>query len=234
VTGRVIERLSARNEGLRGKLGLVKFRVRERLIAFIESQTDAQTRAAFESLFTAARLGFYLECMEGRFEIPPEVQVRVTRRMVHDDNSPIQRSLFDLVPDEMNDYEKSVALFLDRHPQVLWWYRNLVGSQHFAIQGYRRNRIYPDFVVQQGEDATPTATVIVVESKGQHLEGNPDTKYKRSIADYFEKVGKKIPWQKLGRDFKDEQFRFQVLDEGDAKAKDWQDTLHQVLANYRV
>ncbi len=32
----------------------------------------------------------------------------------------------------------------------------------------------------------------------------------------------------------DEQFRFQVLDEGDAKAKDWQDTLHQILANYRV
>ena len=74
----------------------------------------------------------------------------------------------------------------------------------------------------------------MVESKGQHLEGNPDTKYKRSIAEYFEKVGKKVPWQKLGRDFKDEQFRFQVLDEGDAKAKDWQDTLQQVLANYQV
>jgi len=234
ITGKVIERLADRNKGLRGKLGLVKFRVRERLIAFIENQADAQTRAAFESLFAARRLGFYLECMEGRFEIPAEIQVRVTRRMVHDDNSPIQRSLFDLVPDEMNDYEKSVALFLDHHPQVLWWYRNLVGSQHFAIQGYRRNRIYPDFVVQQGEDAKPAATVIVVESKGQHLEGNPDTKYKRSIAEYFEKVGKKVPWQSLGRDFKDEQFRFQVLDEGDAKAKDWQDSLHQVLANYQV
>ena len=234
IAGKVVERLYARNNGLQGKLGLVKFRVREKLIGFIESQTDRQTEAAFKDLFAADQLSFFLECIEGRFEIPPEVQVRNTRRMVHDDNSPIQRSLFDLVPDEMNDYEKSVALFLDHHPQVLWWYRNLVGPQHFAIQGYKRNRIYPDFVVQQGEGAKPAATVIVVESKGKHLEGNPDTSYKRSIAGYFEKVGTKVPWQKLGKDFKDEQFRFQVLDEGDSKAKDWQDMLRQVLATYRV
>ena len=234
IAGKVVERLYARNNGLQGKLGLVKFRVREKLIGFIESQTDRQTEAAFKDLFAAGQLSFFLECIEGRFEIPPEVQVRNTRRMVHDDNSPIQRSLFDLVPDEMNDYEKSVALFLDHHPQVLWWYRNLVGPQHFAIQGYKRNRIYPDFVVQQGEGAKPAATVIVVESKGKHLEGNPDTSYKRSIAGYFEKVGTKVPWQKLGKDFKDDQFRFQVLDEGDSKAKDWQDMLRQVLATYRV
>ena len=69
---------------------------------------------------------------------------------------------------------------------------------------------------------------------GKHLEGNPDTRYKRAIAGYFEKVGTKVPWQKLGKDFKDEQFRFQVLDEGDSKAKEWQDTLRQVLATYRV
>ncbi len=44
---------------------------------------------------------------------------------------------------------REARLFLDNHPQVLWWYRNLVGAQHFAIQGYRRNRIYANFVVQQ-------------------------------------------------------------------------------------
>jgi len=86
----------------------------------------------------------------------------------------------------------------------------------------------------EGEGAKPAAAVIVVESKGKHLEGNPDKRYKRAIAGYFEKVRTKVPWQNLGKDFKDEQFRFQVLDEGDSKAKDWQDTLRQVLATYRV
>lgn len=60
-----------------------------------------------------------------------------------DGNEPIQRSLFDFVADDLNDYEKSVALCLDHHAEVLWWYRNLVGPEHFSIQGYKRNRIYP-------------------------------------------------------------------------------------------
>jgi type III restriction enzyme len=67
-------------------------------------------------------------------------------------NEPIQRSLFDYMADNLNDYEKSVALYLDRHPEVLGWYRNLIGPQYFSIQGYRRGRIYPDFVVQQGHN----------------------------------------------------------------------------------
>ena len=55
------------------------------------------------------------------------------------------------MPDDLNDYEKSVALYLDNHPEVLWWYRNLVGPENFSIQGYLRSPIYPDFVVQRGQ-----------------------------------------------------------------------------------
>jgi len=32
-----------------------------------------------------------------------------------------RRAPFDYVPDGLNDYEKSVALYLDKHPEVLWW-----------------------------------------------------------------------------------------------------------------
>ena len=69
------------------------------------------------------------------------------------------------------------------------------------MQGFRKHRIFPDFVVQNGKDKRPVAKVVVVESKGQHLAGNPDTDYKRKIADYFEKVGRKVTWQKLGEGF---------------------------------
>ena len=62
--------------------------------------------------------------------------------------------------DNLNEYERNVALFLDHHPQVLWWYRNLVGRENFAIQGFRRQRIYPDFVVQEGEKTKPVARVL--------------------------------------------------------------------------
>lgn len=229
IVKRVTERLFELTQELAGRLGLVKFEVREKIVGLIERGTDCQTQEAFEVLFKNKRLGFYLECVEGRFEIPPKIEIRGTKKLIHDDHEPVQRSLFDYVPDDLNDYEKSVALYLDRHPEVLWWYRNLVGAQCFSIQGYKRNKIYPDFVVQQGHKNKPVASVVVVESKGKHLKGNEDTNYKRKVGRYFEQVGYKVPWQRLAADFRDETFRFQVLDEGEYADRDWRDDLRKLL-----
>ncbi len=229
VVNQVIERLCQLNQDLSGRFGLVKFEVREKIVGLIERGTDLQTQEAFEALFKNKRLGFYLEYVEGRFEIPTKIEIRGTKRLIHDDNEPVQRSLFDYVPDDLNDYERSVALYLDKHAEVLWWYRNLVGAQCFSVQGYKRNKIYPDFVIQQGHKKKPIATVVVVESKGKHLKGNEDTNYKRKVGSYFEKVGQKIPWQKLAKDFEDETFRFQVLDEGEYADKDWREDLKKLL-----
>ena len=85
------------------------------------------------------------------------------------------------------------------------------------------------WVVQQGHSKKPVASVVVVESKGKHLKGNEDTNYKRKVARYFEQVGYKVPWQKLAADFQDETFRFQVLDEGEYKDRDWQVDLKKLL-----
>src|SRR5205807_1256954 len=145
-----VQQLLKRMPDFAGQLGLVKFPVRERITGLVQRQTDQQTQAAFEALHKKKHLCFFLECREARFEIPPKVNIRETRWLARENNEPLQRSLFDRVPDELNKYEKSVALYLDNHPEVLWWYRNLIGPQYFSIQGYRRNKIYPDFVVQRG------------------------------------------------------------------------------------
>jgi hypothetical protein len=71
--------------------------------------------------------------------------------------------------------------------------------------------------------------VVVVESAGKHLKGNEDTNYKRKVASYFDKVGQKVPWQKLAAEFKDETFRVQVLDEGEYTDRDWRDDLKKLL-----
>ena len=62
------------------------------------------------------------------------------------------------------------------------------------------------------------------------MKGSEDTNYKRSIADYFGKVGHKVSWQKLAEDFTDNRFRVQVLDEGDYADRDWRDELKRLLA----
>jgi len=151
--------------------------------------------------------------------------------LTHDDGQPMQCSLFDFVEREsQNEYERAVALVLDKNADVLWWYRNLVGRENFTIQGYHRHRIFPDFVVQQTHEGKSHRRVLVIESKGKHLEGNPDTTYKRKVAGYFDQVGKKVTWQQLGADFKDHVFRFQILDEAQPFGRDWQDELRDVLA----
>jgi type III restriction enzyme len=123
-----------------------------------------------------------------------------------------------------------VALALDRDENVLWWYRNLIGDDQFAIQGFRQHRIRPDFVVQDKAQHRPCHRVIVIESKGQHLESNFDTDYKRQVAEVFDKVGHEVTWQQLGEDFKDHIFRFQILDERQEHGQDWSDALSEVLS----
>lgn len=233
VVSKVVDVILKASPDLAGRLGLVKFPLRERVAGLIERERDNQAHDAFKRLFKSKRLCFFLECLEARFELPPVIQLRAAKRLTHYDGDQIQQSLFDYVPDAMNEYEKAIALYLDKSPQVLWWYRNLVGGDQFSIQGYRRNKIYPDFVVQEGRSEgrrkKPIASVLVVESKGKHLKGSEDTNYKRSIADYFGKVGHKVSWQKLAADFTDHRFRVQVLDEGDYADRDWRDELKRLL-----
>lgn len=222
-------RLLASNTTLKDHLGLVRFTIRNKLREFIEAETDRLAESAFATLHTSGRLCFYLECVKCRFEIPSSVEIRRTEPLRHEDWGDVQRSLFDYVPKaDFNDYERKVALVIDRHPEVLWWYRNKVGAENFWVQGFKKGRIYPDFVTQNGSDDKPTARVVVVESKGQHLEGNRDTNYKKKIADYFEKVGREVSWQELGEGFDKQQFRFQVLDEG--VFDNWRGELEKVLA----
>lgn len=89
--------------------------------------------------------------------------------------------------------------------------------------------MYPDFVVQKNLDGRKFHQVLVIESKGAHLEGNPDTTYKRNVASFFSKAGQRVTWQQLGEDFKDHIFRFQILDQAQPLGRDWRDELRDLL-----
>ncbi|MEM7576031.1 MAG: hypothetical protein AAF328_01035 [Planctomycetota bacterium] len=145
--------------------------------------------------------------------------------MNRDDGEPLERTLFDYQEEsDLNEYEKKVALVMDRNEQVLWWYRNLVGPQWFDIQGWRRQRVRPDLIAQSDVGNGRDPKVWVVETKGSHLDGSDDTDYKRELAGCFEDIGKKVKWQQLADEFSDHKFRFQVLDQSE-----WEDALHELL-----
>lgn len=220
---------------VKGRLVTVKFIVRERIAEWLTAQVDRQTEAAFRELFDKGRIFFFLDCKECNFEIPEFITLEATRTirtLQHDDGGSIAKFLFELVPENsVNEYEKQIALVMDRDKNVLWWYRNLVGEGHFAVQGYKKERIYPDFVVQRNHKGAKYHTVLVFESKGGHLKGNPDTMYKQRVASYFEKAGHLVKWQELGKEFKDHIFRFQVLDETTEQGREWKDRLRSILAS---
>ncbi len=228
IVDRAVDHVIEREPTVRGRVGLAKYALRERLIGFINAQQDVQTEHVFRDLVVRKRIAFYLECIECRFELPPEIELRSTHRLTDDDNREVAKTLFEwAAAEEFNEYEREVALCIDKHPEVLWWYRNAVGRDCFSIQGYRRDRVYPDFVVQKGTEGRPAPAVVVVEAKGEHLSGNVDTEYKRDLAQFFEKVGRHVTWQELGEGFADATFRIQVLDQDDAGA--WKDGLDAVL-----
>lgn len=231
IVRRVYEQLVKCELQLAGNYGLVKYAVRERLERFVVEQVNRQTEAAFAEMFKEDRVCFYLECRECRFEVPDSIEIRPVRSMQHTNGDPVGKSLFDYVEDEtQNEYEKAIALCLDRQEKVLWWYRNLVGAHHFAIQGPRRERVRPDFVVKRNDaSGCEVHDVLVLESKGKHLQGNKDTSYKKSVARYFEQAGRRVKWQQLGDDFKDHQFRFQVMDEVEDLGRGWQDMLSDLI-----
>jgi type III restriction enzyme len=204
--------------------------VRDHIEKFIRQNIDSQTETAFKRLFIEKKLLFYLECAQCRYEIPSEISVRAGKRMAHDDGDLTEKSLFDFVNEEdSNSLERAVALCLDRDENVLWWYRNLVGEQSFAIQGYKRDRLYPDFVAQSAPERGPRHVVWVIESKGEHLQGSTDTQYKRDVASMFGDVGRRVTWQQLGEDFKDHTFCFHILDEAQEHGREMKDQLRELL-----
>lgn len=228
----VYEKLLTLELNLPQRLATVKFLVRQKIADFITEQVDLQTETAFARLYDVDRLHFYLQCKAGAFEVPAEWVSPVTTRLQQSDGSGLERSLWDYVDAGGFDseFEKAIALCLDKDENILWWYRNLVGREHFSIQGPRRERIRPDFVAQ-GSTHKPLHHVYVLEGKGSHVKGNDDTNYKRRVAEYYEKVGKRVSWHQLGADFKDHTFRFRILDQEGQHGRDWKDELADLLSS---
>jgi type III restriction enzyme len=64
---------------------------------------------------------------------------------------------------------------------VEWWHRLAVRGTEYSIQGWKRERIYPDFLVKLEAGKDGIERLYFIESKGEHLEGNKDTDYKQKL-----------------------------------------------------
>lgn len=78
-----------------------------------------------------------------------------------------------------NGLEKQVAAYINQSEAVKWWHRLGVKGTEYALQGWKRDKIYPDFLIYGENDK-----YYFCETKGNHLE-NPDSAYKARVFEYL-------------------------------------------------
>lgn len=124
----------------------------------------------------------------------------------------------DVELETMNTLEKKVGQILDNQAKILWWFRNKASKDWYAIQGWKEHKIRPDFVAAKKRGKNGFEILYIIESKGEHLSGNPDTQYKKSVLDLMTKQRKekkiyayqtKLPFGKVNEDAE-----FYLVEEG--------------------
>lgn len=197
----------------------------EELKNILEKQKNIFAESVFKKLVNKKQLHFFLISNKGGFVLPSRIKVKSNKQLIRNDNTAIQKSLFDYVPEEnINELEKSVAICLDEQEKLLWWFRN-ISRQDYHIQGWKKNKIYPDFVAANKSKTKQEDydTVFVLETKGIHLK-NEDTKYKQDVFTLCNELGAKKAWKELFDEFPDHDFEFQVVFEDE-----WQNKINSMM-----
>ena len=178
---KLVKQLSRR--GVKGeKLGAVGHLVLETLRAHLSSERDRLAEEIFMADVAAGRIQFRLRTDSHNWIMPDEMTTQrapSSQELRRKDGQSVQKNLFEATyKDDLNSYEQSVACYLDGDKALRWWHRN-VAQRQYALQGWRKNKIYPDFIFAMDHDGDKEC-IMILETKGEHLD-NPDTKYKKKV-----------------------------------------------------
>ena len=184
IAGRLLERLretGATEESIYDRRAPLAYALREAVIDGVERMAER----VFGDKLMHSEIRFDLDAgvpryrMRERYEIPVSESDRTLQRL----GQPVQLNLFEPVFERQFDseLERRFAYYLDEQKALRWWHRVAVRQPgEYHLRGWRQERIYPDFIAMAGESAGQPH-LLVFETKGKHLRGNPDTEYKRKV-----------------------------------------------------
>ena len=172
----------------------------ERLRIDLEAERDRLARAVFEQLLAQGRIEFRLRADALDYELPFEAVHQVVGApqwlQRTDDGQPMAKSLLaPALKADLNDFEIRVAGYLDQQAAVRWWHRNVAKTQA-GLQGWRRHKVYPDFVFAF-DAADSGQSIVLLESKGLHLQGE-DTQYKQALLERLSQAFRDERAQRIG------------------------------------
>jgi type III restriction enzyme len=191
-----------------------------------DDERDRLSMQVFADLIQSKKLRFLMLKDDPESRLPSQKKISQERkRLNRKSNDQLENSLFDFVPeDDLNTTERAVAWYLDEQEDLLWWYRN-ISRQDYAVQGWKKHRIYADFVFSgvDHKNAADYDRVFVVETKGIHLK-NEDTKYKQDVFDVCNKLAEEKSLSELGLEFPEKKIQFKVV-----FSDEWQRELNNLL-----
>ena len=152
----------------------------------VKSEVEKQAEQVFRRKLDQGEIRFDLETQEPNYRMVDSYEIQVNPdkdRPLLRNYEPVQLTLFEPVFEQQFDseLEKKFAYYLDEEKALRWWHRVAARQRgEYYLQGWKRGRIYPDFVAMANEVGGVTR-VLIFDTKGQHLEGNLDTEYKRKV-----------------------------------------------------
>lgn len=168
------------------KLGLLASLIVEELRKGLDAARNARAEALFKAEVAAGRIQFRLRLDGRNWRMPFSIETTEpenARQLLNRAGGPLEKSLFAPVyENELNSDERDVAVYLDGEKTLAWWHRNVARTQ-YGIQGWKKAKIYPDFIFavqRQGE----AKRITVLETKGDQLD-NLDTAYKREALTFL-------------------------------------------------
>lgn len=158
----------------------------------LRERVETLAEAIFQDKLDNDIIRFRLETdIELNYELANTLEINLApgaKQLRDSFDDPLNRNLFNPVYEgEFNTLEKAFALHIDGQSAVKWWHRIAVKQDYF-LQGWRRDRIFPDFLACRQRRAESPQRLIIFETKGQHLRGNSDTRYKEKLLEMLEEA----------------------------------------------
>lgn len=173
----------------------------ERLRLSLERERDARAEGVFAALVAQGYIEFALRADAADYELPFQAELSLPaapRALLNADGLPVRKSLLEPAYEtpDINGFEAHFAGYLDAKQAVQWWHRNVARTQ-YGLQGWKRHKVYPDFVfglLTEGRGQR----MVLIETKGAHLGGSEDTGYKQALLQRLSEAYRDERWQQVG------------------------------------
>jgi type III restriction enzyme len=173
------------------KFGELGSYILEELRNHLLKERDRLAEQRFLVDVAAEKIQFRLRADRNNWAMPSFVESELPEGsplQYRDDGKLVQKSIFSPVyRGDFNSEEAEFACYIDEEKALAWWHRNVARAGYYFVQGWRKNKVYPDFIFALQRN-NGKERLIALETKGDQLAGNLDTTYKKTLLERLTKA----------------------------------------------